>query len=225
VNRGGLFVALMFSAFLWAGTPPAHGANAKLNASTTQSGYLALLLINEVPFPGERGYKSMADSKAAMLSILWVLHSRIHYIPRGYTQKGIAMVSTRSIIDVITVGGVKGQVDGFYKDKNGDFKAVPRVHERVNYLVKVGNTGAPGKFAALLNHAQSLASAYFRAGPTGGDLFEDLKWIGQQPVTGRSYSWMTDHARFNPGGTYVRIPDHLRGSLGGNRFFTLERAK
>ena len=215
----------LFIGLLMAGTFLTQGANVKLNSANTQSGYVALLLINEVPFPGERGYKSVADSKAGMLSILWVLHSRIHYIPNGYTQRSIAMVNSRSIIDVMTVGGVKGQVDGFYKDANGNFKAVSRVHERVKYLTHVGNQGKPGNFAALLNHAQALASAYFRAGPNGKDIFKDVTWIGKQPTTGRSYSWMTDQTRFNPGGKYIRIPDRFRGSLGGNRFFTLERAK
>jgi hypothetical protein len=31
---------------------------------------VALLLINEVPFPGERGYLSEEDTKAAMLAVL-----------------------------------------------------------------------------------------------------------------------------------------------------------
>jgi hypothetical protein len=204
---------------------PLAATTVKLNSSSTQSGYVALLLINEVPFPGEHGYKSVKDSKAAMLGVLWVLHSRIHNIPNGYTQKSIATVKTKSVIDVMTAGGVKGQVDGFYRDKNGNFKAVDRVHKRVDYLTKVGNTGTPGKFAALLNYAQQLATTYFKSGPAGKDIFADMRWIGSQPITGHSFSWMTDHARFNPGGNYVRIPDRFNGSLGGNRFFTLKKLK
>jgi len=203
----------------------ASAATEKLEPSSTKSGYLALLLINEVPFPGEHGYKSERDSKAGMLGVLWVLHSRIYNIPAGYTQLDIATVETRSIIDVMTAGGVAGQVDGFYKDKNENFKAVPRVHERVNNLTRIGNTGTPGTFAALLNHAQELATAYFESGPRGGDIYAELKWIGPMPITGRSYSWMTDHIRFDPGGQYVRIPDRLNGALGGNRFFTLKKPK
>jgi hypothetical protein len=53
----------------------------QLDRSDTTAGYLASLLINEVPFPGERAYMSEADTRDAMLQILWVLHSRIHQIP------------------------------------------------------------------------------------------------------------------------------------------------
>jgi hypothetical protein len=63
----------------------APGANVELDPPSTPAGYVALLLINEVPFPGERAYVSEEDSKAAMLSVLWVLHlpggrhpSRLH---------------------------------------------------------------------------------------------------------------------------------------------------
>jgi hypothetical protein len=62
------------------------GANVELDAPSTPAGYLALLLINEAAFPGERGYVSGDDSKATMLSVLWVLHCRVSAIPPGYTS-------------------------------------------------------------------------------------------------------------------------------------------
>jgi hypothetical protein len=62
------------------------GANVELDSPSTPAGYVSLLLINEVPFPGERAYVSVEDSKAAMLSVLWVLHCRTSVIPPGYTQ-------------------------------------------------------------------------------------------------------------------------------------------
>ncbi len=40
-------------------------------------------------------------------------------------------------------------------------------------------------------------------------------------VTGRAYAWMADQECYHPGGDFVRIPDRLRGRLGGNRFYTL----
>ena len=55
----------------------APAANVELDPPSTPAGYVALLLINEVPFPGERAYVSEEDSKAAMLSVLWVLHCRM----------------------------------------------------------------------------------------------------------------------------------------------------
>ena len=133
------------------------GANVELDPPSTPAGYVALLLINEVPFPGERAYVSEENSKAAMLSVLWVLHCRVSVIPPGYTQRQVAAAETRDVIDVMTAGGVKGQVDGFYKGPDGRPVAVPRVHERVTYLLALANQGQPGKMAPLLVHARDLA--------------------------------------------------------------------
>jgi hypothetical protein len=197
-------------------------ANVELDSPSTPAGYLSLLLINEAPFPGERGFRSEEDSKAAMLAVLWVLHCRASAIPAGYTQKQVASVDSGSVLDVITAGGIKGQVDGFYKDSAGQLVAVPRVHERVNYLVRIANQGQPGKIVRLLCHARDLARLYFQGGPSGQDVFAQLRRVGRVSVTGRSYAWMTDVRGFDPGGTFVRIPNADQGSLGGNRFYTLE---
>jgi hypothetical protein len=203
----------------------ALAANVELDPPSIPAGYIALLLINEVPFPGERGYVSEEDTKMGMLSVLWVLHCRATAIPPGYTQKQVAAVETRNVIDIMTAGGVKGQVDGFYQDTDGRPVAVARVHERVAYLVGIANRGQPGKAARLLSHARDLARQYFQAGPAGKDLFADLRKIGTKPVTGHGYAWMTDVRGCDPGGSFVRVPDADQGSLGGNRFYTLELKK
>jgi len=200
------------------------GAKVELDSPSTPAGYVALLLINEAAFPGERGYVSEENSKAAMLSVLWVLHCRASAIPSGYTQRQVAAVETRNVIDVMTAGGVKGQVDGFYKDPDGRPVAVPRVHERVRYLLDMANRGQPGKMARLLVHARNLARQY-QAGPTDKDLFADLRKVGSKSVTGHAYAWMTDARGCDPGGTFVRVPDADQGALGGNRFYTLETKK
>ena len=205
------------------GAFPASAQNVKLNPADTDAGYIARLLINEAPFPGERGWLSETDTKAAMLAILWVLHSRIEHVPPGYRQEQIAAVRTKDIIDVITVGGEKGQCDGFYRDAAGRPKAVPRVHERITYLSNIGNKGTPGKFARLLNYGQGLADAYERGGVEEADRFAALNQVGSIRVTGRAYSWMTDKDCYSPGGNFVKIPDGSEGSLGGNRFFTLKK--
>ena len=188
----------------------------------TVEGYLALLMVNEAPFPGERGWLSESDTKAAMSSILWVLHGRIHHIPAGYSQSQIAAVRSQNIIDIITVGGEKGQCDGFYTDASGNFKAVRRVHDRVAYLTKIANTGSPGKFARLMEYAQGVADAYVAGGIKEADRFASLSSVSGIPVTGRAYSWMTDKDYYRPGGNFVKIPNASSGSLGGNRFFTLK---
>lgn len=196
-----------------------------LPLSDTVEGYIALLLINETPFPGERGWISENDTRSAMVGVLWVLESRLRHVPPGYRQSQIASVACDDVIDVITAGGEKGQCDGFYRDAQGRFVAVDRVHERVEYLVRCANKGEPGRFARLLNFADGLARAYVHGGIEEADRFATLESVGGVPVTGRAYSWMTDRDHYNPGGNFVRIPDDDSGSLGGNRFFTLRRLK
>ncbi len=210
--------------FLWLLLPAlsASAGNVHLKPADTVPGYVARLLINESPFPGERGWQSEADTKATMLSILYVLDARLKEIPPGYTQQQIASVRTDDIIDVITAGGEKGQCDGFYRDGRGRFKAVPRVHQRIAYLRRIAEDGPPGRFARLLNHAQDLADAYLRGGLKEADRFARLDRIGKTKVTGRAYSWMTDRDVYHPGGNFVKIPDSYDGCLGGNRFFTLK---
>lgn len=201
----------------------ASAGNLQLQPKDTDAGYLARLLLNETPFPGERGWVSEADSKATMSSILWVLNSRIRHIPAGYRQTEIATVKTTNIFDVITAGGVHGQCDGFYRDSSGKLATVPRVEKRIQYLSNIGDSGPPGRFASLINHAQELANSYLSQDISTRDLFVDLRVISSTPVTGRAYSWMTDINHYNPGGDYIRIPDSNRGALGGNRFFTLKK--
>jgi len=198
-------------------------ANVDLKPATTKQGYVARLLLNESPFPGERGWVSETDTKACMLQILHVLDSRIQHIPKGYRQSQIAAVTTTDIIDVITVGGERGQCDGFYRDARGQFTAVARVEKRIDYLKSIANDGKPGKFARLMTYAQGLADAYFAGGIGEADKFAGLQQVNRTQVTGRAYSWMTDKDIYNPGGRFVRIPDNQSGSLGGNRFFTLEK--
>ena len=204
---------------------PAQGAVVELKSSETEEGYVARLLLNEVPFPGERGWVSEADSKAAMLSILWVLHSRMAYVPAGYTQFELAAVKPVNIIDVITAGGVGGQCDGFYRDAKGSPAMVSRVSKRLNYLLNIANKGKPGRFAKLMEYGQGLSDAYFNGGIREADRFAALERVDRIRVTGRAYSWMTDRDYYHPGGDFVKIPDVSGGSLGGNRFSTLKERK
>lgn len=200
----------------------ARAANVQLAPATSVSGYVARLLINETPFPGERGWESEADSKDAMRQILLVLDARLNHIPAKYTQRQIATVQTDDMITLMTAGGERGQIDGFFLDGNGRPATVPRVQTRIDYLMSIASKGKPGTFARLLNHAQALADAYFAQRLSAADFFEPLAIVGNTPVTGRAYSWMTDTGQFHPGGRYVKIPDGDQGSLGGNRFFTLK---
>lgn len=213
---GAWLAALVFGA---AGAAPAQFA--KLEPAASPAGYLARLLINESPFPGEKGYLSEEDTKAAMLSILWVLHARMNHVPEGYQQEEVAAIRSRNVVDLITA---KNQCEGFFKDAAGKPAAAPRVEERIRYLSNIANSGAkPGRFAGLLNYGQGLASSYLKAGIQGADRFATLTRVNKVAVTGRAYSWMTDKDYYNPGGNFVSIPDAQQGSLGGNRFYTLRK--
>lgn len=217
---------LMLALLLVTATGPAQTPSpfVQLDRPTTTAGYLASLLINEVPFPGERAYVSEADTREAMLQILWVLDSRIHQIPPGYLQQQVAGVRSQNIIDVITGAGGRRQCEGFYRNAAGQFVTDARVQERINYLIRIANSGKqPGRFANLLNHAQGLARAYVKNGIEEADRYAGLKQVGPLSVTGHAYSWMTDVDSYHPGGNFVSIPDAFDGSLGGNRFFTLRK--
>lgn len=210
---------LLLAALPWT---QAGAANVTLAPATGECGYVTRLLINEVPFPGERGWESEADSKDAMRQVLLVLDARLHHIPARYTQRQIATVQTEDMITLMTAGGEHGQIDGFYLNDAGQPVTVPRVQSRIDYLMGIASKGKPGTFARLLNHAQALSDAYFAQRLAEHDIFAPLEVVENIPVTGRAYSWMTDVGQFHPGGRYVKIPDDEQGSLGGNRFFTLK---
>jgi hypothetical protein len=212
-----LFYCVLLLGLAAAGAP---AANVELDPRTTRAGYVAALLINEVPFPGDPLYRSEEDTKRGMLEILWVLDNRVRHIPPGYTQERVAHTRARDIIDVITA---PGQVEGFHRDSAGQFTAEWRVFERLDALVRIANEGTPGRFARLLNHAQELVHDYYRQTWPAEDLFAPLRRVGPYAVTGRSYAWMTADLPYRPGGDFVAVPRYLGGAPGGNRIYTLRK--
>jgi hypothetical protein len=206
--------------FFWCLTGSVEG---RLRPATDTSGYVARLLINEVPFPGEHGYVSEDDTKTAMRALLLVLDARIHRVPAGYRQIEVAAVDSDNVLDIITAGGERGQMDGFYYS-HGKPAMVPRITARINNLVHISNQGTPGRFARLISYAQQIADDYVSQGVgPHPDIFAELNSIPPYKVTGHAYGWMTDKGYYHPGGTFIKIPDNERGCLGGNRFFTLEQ--
>lgn len=204
----------------------ASGANSRAAAvelapPETARGCVARLLINETPFPGEHFWTSEEDTCAAQVAIVWVLRRRLREIPPGYTQRQIAAVTTDNVVDLLTVGGEHGQVDGFFRDARGRPAMTRRVTDRVDHLVDIANRGTPGRFARLLRHAQRLADEF--VGDSPADRYAALREIDAVPVTGGAYGWMTDREIFHPGGNFVRVTDSWQGALGGNRFFALRR--
>lgn len=201
-------------------TMSCRGADYLAPASTAE-GYLARLLVNEVPFPGERAYVSEENTRAAMDQLLHVLDNRLRHVPNPYRQQQIAAVKTSDLMDIITVGGEKGQFDGFYRNAAGQPVTVPRVQERIDNLTRIANQGQPGKFARLLTYANDLADAFIRAGALPPDRHAPVKRAENVVATGGGYGWMTDEVRYHPGGNFLRIEDQDQGGLGGNRFYTL----
>jgi len=215
-------IAALLGAAALLSARPAH-AGVTLPPASRVDGYVCRLLVNEVPFPGERGYTSEADTKLAMEGLLRVLDARLQHIPTGYTQQQVAAVRTSDVLDIITAGGEKGQFDGFYRDASGKPVMVPRVTERIDNLLEIAGRGQPGKFARLLEHAAALARDYAAGKLACRDPHEDVRDVDGVPATGRAYSWMTDEPQHHPGGNFLEIPDDQEGSLGGNRFFTLRK--
>lgn len=203
--------------------PAASGQNVTLAPPDTPSGYVARLLVNEVPFPGETFWVSEEDTTSAQFSILWVLRNRLRHIPPGYTQRDVAAVTTDDVVQLLVAGGVHGQVEGFYADEHGRPVMTDHVTERIDYLLALANRGRPGRFARLLNNAQTLADDFVKTRPA--DRFAELTLLDGVPVTGSAYGWMTDRDIYRPGGNFVRIGDEWRGGMGGNRFFTLRRLR
>ena len=203
--------------------PGAAAPGVALLPATDPAGYLARLLINESAFPGERGYVSEADTQTTMKALLLVLDARIHRIPPGYTREEIADTASPELLDIITAGGRRGQMEGFFRDRAGRPAMSPRVTARIGNLVRIAGSGEPDRFARLLAYAQALATGYLDGVRPAPDLYAKITRIAPRPVTGRAYGWMTDQDYYHPGGDFVRIPDRLRGRLGGNRFFTLAK--
>lgn len=203
-------------------TGPASAAG-DLPPPTSPAGYVCRLLINEVPFPGERGFVSEAQTAEAMDALLRVLDARLRHIPAKYTQQQIAATRASNIFDIITAGGEKGQFDGFYHDANGKPVMVNRIGERIDNLQSIAGKGPPGRFARLLEHAATIATAYASGVIDCADPHLHVRAAEGAPATGRAYSWMSDDPQFHPGGNFLRIGDSDDGSLGANRFFTLRK--
>ena len=190
--------------------------------STNTAGYLAHLLVNESPFPGERGYVSEENTRETMRALLLVIDARINRIPRGYTRREVADTTSTNVIEIITAGAGSGQMEGFFLDTAGNPAMAPRVSARVDNLIRIANQGEPGRFVSLLTYAQTLASNYILKGTKPApDIYAGITYIRPASVTGSAYGWMTDMDYYHPGGNFVRIPDRMKGRLGGNRFYTL----
>jgi hypothetical protein len=208
---------------LWWVRPAAAAAPEEglLPPAADPAGYLARLLVNESAFPGERGYVSEENTRETMRALILVIDARIHRVPLGYSRQEVADTDSADVVDVITAGGRRGQMDGFHRGRDGRPAVAPRIAARVANLERIAARGEPDRFARLLAYARALAADYLNGAKPGPDLYAGITHIRPRDVTGCAYGWMTDQDYYHPGGDFVRIPDRMRGRLGGNRFYTL----
>ena len=174
-------------------------AAVSLPSPQTEIGFIAHLLINEAPFPGERAYVSEADTMQTMDSILNVLVARLAYVPVPYRQtrcrgghhrqysrhhhRGRGPRTGRRILPRLQWTPDGGQ-------------PCDRAHRQPH---EIANTGQPGRFARLLDHAVSVSSDYARRSTIPYDPYARLTVVDGIPVTGRAFSWMTDQSFYHPG--------------------------
>lgn len=220
----GVLLACCAAFFLVRRTAEQNAADAETGEAArdiSPSRYLAALLINEVPFPGEPRFKNAEDTRAAMQAILWVIECRRAQVPQGYTRHQVAATASTNLIDLITA---VNQMQGFYKTAQERHTFDARVGERIAYLELLAKRRNTPTITELLAYARELAEAYAVALALPFEKpFHSLSNLPPETpsVTGSPYGWMTDAPEFHPGGNFVRIPDECGGTLGGNRFYTL----
>jgi hypothetical protein len=195
-----------------------------LPPASCTTGFVARLLINEVAFPGERGFSDEADSRAAMAAILHVLDARLNHVPPGYRAEELRATRANDLAGIIVANDGSDQCTGFFRDETGRLRVEARVEERLDHLLGLARKAPePTRVTRLLAFAHGLAEAYLQGGIDGLNRYEKLSKIDGVAVTGRAYAWQSDRHPGNPGEGYVAIPDAEEGRLGGNRFYTLRQ--
>jgi hypothetical protein len=141
-----------------------HSAPTNIGASLSsiEGDIVMSLLINEVPFKGDKQYVSLANSEAAMLAIAWELYNRLNTVPPGYTQHQIANVNVsgpgtiQAYTKIITA---PGQFQNFSTvDSKGNWVIASSVANKIQSIVALANLGSPGDIAAEVNYAITLAN-------------------------------------------------------------------
>jgi hypothetical protein len=180
----------------------------QLPSITTVEGVVARLLIAENNTPDFPQY-SEALARVSMNAMKAVVDNRLHNSPSQFGAPDAV-----DYIDIITV---PGQFYGFSRDEDGNVVIAPPVQQRIDEVLKVANTGAPGKYFQFVKDAITVANGSVI------DPFAALTTVKGVQVTGGGYGWRSVALTSNPGGRFIPIPATLGGIIQGNKFYTLKK--
>jgi hypothetical protein len=181
--------------------------NVTLPDVNTDAGLLARLFIAECRNPGYKDYDKAVAAKA-MRAMHATVDNRLHNKPEKFGAP-----NAKSYADIV---GAAGQFAGFSQDDKGKIVIAANVQKRIDEVMKIANTGKPGKYAEFVQLAIDSAKAKV------DDPFKGITKVGGVPTIGGSYGWRTATAA-GPGGDFVAIGDDQGGALAGNRFYTLKK--
>lgn len=181
--------------------------NVTLPDINTDEGLLARLFIAESRNPGQASYDADEVAKG-MRAMKAVVDNRLKNNPGQFGAPGAT-----TYVDIV---GAAGQFHGFSKDAGGHIVIATDVQARIDKVLSVANTGAPGKYAAFVTKCNEVAKAAV------DDPFQGLTAIGTTPVLGGGFGWRTAGSSA-PGGSFVAIPAAQGGVIAGNQFYTIKK--
>jgi hypothetical protein len=202
---GSYFVACGLALAVVGGT--ATTQNVALPDVNTDEGLLVRLFIAESRNPGHKQYNA-DTAKKGMRAMKAVVDNRLRNNPGQFGAPG-----AKGYIDIVAAAG---QFHGFSKGTNGKILIASDVQKRIDEVVKIANTGKPGKYAAFVQAAIDVAKADV------DDPFKDVKKVGRTETTGGSDGWRTAGSA-QPGGSFIAIPEANGGVIAGNQFYTLKK--
>lgn len=180
----------------------------QLPSITTVEGVIARLLIAENSAPDYPQYNE-AQARLSMNAMKAVIDNRLQNSPSQFNAPGAV-----DYIDIITA---PGQFYGFSRNAAGSVIISSYVQRRIDEVLRVANTGAPGKYVQFVKDAITIANGAIT------DPFANLTSINGIQVTGGGYGWRAVALASNPGGRFILIPASLGGIIQGNKFYTLKK--
>lgn len=176
---------------------------------TSDAGVLARMLIAESRNPNSPGYDA-AEVNRGLQAMKATVENRLRTNPAQFNAR-----DARTWTDIVTA---PGQWHGFSRGTRGDVVIAPDVARRVEDVVRIANTGAPGRFHAFVSSVLATVRDPAR------DPFAGLTSVGTPPnavrVLGGAFGWRTAGSSA-PGGRFVAVPATSGGVVAGNQFYTL----
>jgi hypothetical protein len=164
----------------------------ELPSITTDAGVVARLVIVENRTPDHPQYNDEEVFKS-MMAMWAVVHNRLYNHPELFGAPHAA-----NLIDIITA---PGQFHGFSRAASGEVMISADLQHRIDEVLRIANTGAPGKYYQFIKKATEAAADHL----PGLDPFRAIDNIDGVPVTGGGYGWRAANAS-DPGGRFIPIP-------------------